>query len=176
MANCAIPLFFFFPSNNKWNKYKYISCIYINTPNSIHLKLSSLLPISTPLLLSLHLSISLSLFEGEARKLNRLEMAIEAQYNLTMKRTREHFSSNTLLDPTMEMPPMPVKQARLNESGFPSTSGRADSLLFSHFNRVNADTDAIIQLHVCVYHLSLHHLKKERKKNRDFFYHLDFVS
>jgi hypothetical protein len=73
-------------------------------------------------------------------------MAIEAQYSLPMKRSREHFSSYTLLQPTMEMPAMPVKQARVDETGFPSTSGRADSMMFS----LNDETDAILQLHVCI--------------------------
>ncbi|KAJ4752046.1 SBP (S-ribonuclease binding protein) family protein [Rhynchospora pubera] len=73
-------------------------------------------------------------------------MAIEAQYSL--KRTRDHLPSYALLDPTFEMPAMPIKQARLDESGFPSTSGRVDSMIISHFNRLNAETDALLQLHM----------------------------
>jgi hypothetical protein len=77
-------------------------------------------------------------------------MAIEAQYSLPMKRTRENLSSYALLEPTMDMPAMPVKQARVDESGFPSTSGRADSMMFSQFNLLNNETDSILQLHVCI--------------------------
>lgn len=132
--------------------YKYISCICIDIYIYIHPNLSTSSPQFNP-------SHYLSFIWRRSKEIKQIGMAIEAQYSFPMKRNRENLSSYTLLDPAMEMRAMPVKQARLHESGFPSTSGRAESMIISHFNRLNAETDTLLQLHVCILYnyISSHH-------------------
>ncbi|KAJ3671778.1 hypothetical protein LUZ60_007857 [Juncus effusus] len=72
------------------------------------------------------------------------------------KRTRDFPSYYSLQDPLMELQNMsygnlnatslsPAKMARVVDSGFPSTSGRAD-IMASYFNQFNSQTDALVQL------------------------------